>query len=84
MEKVVVTHKFMGLFNMQVCAVDDATDEEILEVCNRENPPGTTGGWGGVIRTMEDSYCDSSKHKKEQLPVQCDGHADRKHYMIVC
>ena len=33
MERVVVSREFMGLFSMQVCAVKDATDEEILEVC---------------------------------------------------
>lgn len=42
MNKVVVTRPFMGICGMQVCAHKDATDEEILAVCNGENPSGTS------------------------------------------
>jgi hypothetical protein len=34
MERVEITKAFMGICTMQVCAEKDATDKEILEVCN--------------------------------------------------
>jgi hypothetical protein len=49
-ERVVVTRAFLGICHMQVCAVADATDEEILTTCNSQNPSGTSGGWSRVIR----------------------------------
>jgi len=45
-----------GVFTIrgtQVCVVADATDEEILEVCNREDPQLCTGGWHTVVRDGE-------------------------------
>ncbi len=50
MDRVVVTIPFSGICYMQVCAVSDATDEEILEVANSKNPSGTTNGWVEVAR----------------------------------
>ena len=41
-KRVIVTKFYNGLCGMQVCAVHDATDEEVLAVCNRENPSGTS------------------------------------------
>jgi len=60
---------------MQVCAEAEATDEEILAVCNRENPSGTSMGWSRVVR--ED--CDSA-----QGPVPCDDRAGRAHILVLC
>jgi len=40
MNRVTVSRCWVGFFGVQVCAVKDATDDEILEVCNRENPAG--------------------------------------------
>jgi hypothetical protein len=57
---------------MQVCATKDVTDEEILEVCNRKNPTGTSWGWTNVIR------------EGDGAPVQCEQVADRHHMLIVC
>ena len=72
MERVIVTNPFNGLCHMQVCAIADATDEEILEVCNRENPSGTSLGWCGVIR------------EGDGAPVQCQDFPDRTHFLVNC
>jgi len=61
---------------MQVCAVKDATHEEILEVANRENPAGTSGGWMEVA---------DENHIPENIrPVKCDDDPDRIHYILIC
>lgn len=81
MERVVVTRPYCGVVAMQVCAVKDATDEEILEVCNRENPAGTENGWGEVIRDC----AEVTMFKNEKsVPVQCQDHEDRQHFMVLC
>ncbi|MCH8135376.1 MAG: hypothetical protein IIB77_05285, partial [Proteobacteria bacterium] len=46
--RVIITKAMVGICHMQVCAIDDATDEEILEKCNAENLAGTKNGWGHV------------------------------------
>ena len=76
MNKVVITKPVMGICHMQVCAEKDSTDEDILEVCNSENPSGTSGGWSFVIRKDEKyPQCD---------PVQCVDDRDRLHFMVGC
>ena len=80
MERVLVTRPICGICHMQVCAVVDATDEEILEVCNGENPAGTTNGWGDVCREghfVEWMGVDLS-------PVPFDDHEGRRHFMVGC
>jgi len=52
-DRVTVTRAVVGIIHMQVCAVPDATEQEILEVANRENPSGTQGGWGYIEREGE-------------------------------
>ena len=74
--RVIVTNPMIGLIHMQVCAVKDATDEEMLEVANKENPAGTSNGWGIVLR--------GSAEHENQRPVQCDSHPDRLHFILVC
>ena len=78
MERVVVNNFFVNIFTMQVCAVKDATDEEILQVCNSQNPAGTRSGWSKVIRTSDDH------DMPEALPVQCAEDPDRLHYLVSC
>lgn len=79
MNRVEITRPIVGLTRMQVCAVADATDEEILEVCNRENPSGTSNGWSKVIR-VEDEYS-----SKDSLPVACLSYPDdRLHFLVSC
>jgi len=76
MKRVEVTNPFMGICYMQVCAASDASDEEILEVANRENPAGTTNGWGKVAHEDEE---DERLH-----PVQCTDDKDRTHFILIC
>lgn len=71
MNRVVVTRAILGLCHMQVCAVKDATDEEVLDVCNRENPAGTRAGWAKVERETRGE-------------VECNDHAERIHLIVSC
>ena len=48
--RVQITRPWAGLCHMQVCVAADATDEEILEICNAVNPSGTSRGWETVDR----------------------------------
>jgi hypothetical protein len=77
MDRVTVTQYMMGLCHMQVCAVPDATDEEILAVCNRENPSGTAGGWSVVRRADDASWGPVG-------PVQCESDPTRMHFLVAC
>lgn len=38
MNKVIIASPMIGICHMSVCCEKDATNEEILEVCNGENP----------------------------------------------
>ena len=78
MERVIVTAPFVGICHMQVCAESDATDEEILAVCNRENPSGTTCGWGHVVRTIGDGDHENMK------PLPCADEKGRTHFLVAC
>jgi hypothetical protein len=70
----------MGLLAMQVCAWKDATDAEILAVCNSQNPAGTTNGWCSVVREVgEDEHITT-----DALPVQCADEPDRQHFVVRC
>lgn len=76
MERVITTKPVQGLCHMQVCAVADATDEEILSHCNRDNPSGTSNGWCSVVR-------DDKEHPQAN-PVVCSEHPDRRHFLVAC
>ena len=80
MNRVIVTNPMIGLVGMQVCAARDATDEEILKVCNTENPSGTSGGWSKVFRKVEEGY----ENMENSLPVQCEDYKNRIHFIIIC
>jgi hypothetical protein len=80
LKRVEITRFWAGLCGMQVCAIPDATDKEILEVCNRENPSGTELGWGKVIRKMEDVVGGN----EGMLPNHCTDFPERIHYLVVC
>lgn len=73
MERVVVSRPFLGVCSMQVCAVHDATDKEILSVSNRDNVCGTKHGWCDVLR--EGSVAE---------PVACADYPGRVHFVVVC
>lgn len=80
MERVEVAKPFHGILAMIVCAVPDATDEEILAVCNRDNPAGTTNGWGDVVREEHDWV----KTNPLNAPCACKDHEGRIHYIVLC
>ncbi len=80
MERVVVSRPVVFIGMMQVCAVDDAWDDEILEVCNQENPSGTTDGWSLVIRRPDGSL----GQEGNKAPVPCEDHPGRTHFLILC
>ena len=75
MKRVVCTRLFCGICHMQVCAAADATDEEILEVCNLENPSGTGNGWSRVLRAADEHG---------EGPVPCLQNPERNHILVVC
>lgn len=74
-KRVIVTRQMHGICAMQVCCVKDATDKEILGVCNTENPSGTTHGWVQVVRNNEGGYAN---------PVVCEADKNRLHILIYC
>lgn len=80
MPRVQVTKSLLGLLSMQVCAVSDATDEEILEVCNRERPSGTMIGWAKVIRDPDGDLGEPP----ESAPVNCEECDGRIHFVVLC
>ena len=81
MDRVVVTRPIVGICLMQVCAEADTTDEEILAVCNCENPSGTTNGWSKVIRVaVEGSMFETDK----ALPATCADDSSRLHFLVLC
>ena len=82
-KRIIVSNPLVGICHMQVCAVMDATDEEILGVCNRENPSGTTGGWSTVIRKAEDTT--EFWGGEKLLPGPCADHPEeRLHILVAC
>ena len=76
MDKIIVTKVFHGIFSMQVCTEKDVSDDEILEVCNTENPSGTTAGWSIVVRN-------DTEHP-DRNPIQCEEHPERLHLLVDC
>lgn len=77
-ERVVITRSIIGIFRMQVCAEKDVTDEEILDVCNSENPAGTSNGWCRVIRAAQDET------EENAVPVACVEDSNRLHFLVEC
>lgn len=76
-ERVVITKAICGIFHMQVCAVQDATDEEILARCNCDNPSGTSHGWSKVFRVDDEFW-------GRTAPVECAQGGGRVHFMVGC
>lgn len=76
-DRVVISRPIVGLAHMQVCAVDDATDDEILAACNRLNRSGTTNGWTTVHRSADEFWGDVA-------PVACHDHVGRMHFIVGC
>ena len=74
MERVEIIKRVVGILHMQVCAAQDATDEEILEKC-AENVAGTRYGWSQVVRTDENT---------NTAPKTCGLYPDRLHFLVSC
>lgn len=68
--RVEVAQSMVGICHMLVCAVATATDREILQVCNTQNPSGTRMGWSEVIRGLK--------------PIVCEKDAARWHFLVSC
>lgn len=77
MNRVVVSRAMVGIYGMQVCACKDASDDEILNVCNTENPAGTSNGWTCVIR-------DAEREGPKCVPAQCADDPERMHFLVTC
>jgi len=79
--RVMMMTDWLSLVAGCVCVVQDATDEEILEYCNKSHHPGTTNGWALVVH-------DADRWKgvlgDECSPVQCADHKGRIHYVVMC
>lgn len=81
-QRVFVVEGYHGFRAQQVCVVPEATDEEILEACNRENPQLVTGGWHTVVRDKE--------HARElgvdecAAPGNCVECPPRLHKIVLC
>lgn len=74
---MVTTNILMSDWLMQVCAVEDASDAEILEVCNRERPlkshRGGRSQWMTVYRTPQNDF---------HNPIVCEEHPGRLHFLV--
>lgn len=77
MKRVVIVRAVLGICHMSVCAVKDASDEEILEVCNSQNPSGTSNGWGTVHKADDETWGKIG-------PVQCADDSERLHIVVGC
>ena len=80
-QRVIITCSFCNIYTMQVCAVKDASDEEILDVCNKGNPAGTANGWAKVIRGRDNTLLSMERNEE---PVTCESYPDRLHFLVLC
>lgn len=76
MERILVSKVFAGLCTMRVCAVSDATNEEILAFCNEKSPSGTSRGWTVVRRESDES--------EAARPIRCEVYPGRTHVLVEC
>ena len=76
MNRVIITKPMIGIYAMQVCAKEEVTDEEILLVCNKENPSGTNSEWSRVFRKID------KDHGRSCLPARCNHYSDRMHFLV--
>lgn len=81
-ERIITTMPFAGLRAMQVCAVADVTDEELLAFGNKDNPQMVTGGWHHVVRSVKD--CKKLGVNENAVPGDCKECPGRKHFILVC
>ncbi len=63
------------ILSMQVCCPKEWTDEQVKEFAEKENPCGTTGGWG--IRREGDELLQGAPER-----AKCEVLADYVHIML--
>ena len=81
-DRVFITLPYAGLRAMQVCALPEATDEEILEKCNRENSQRVTGGWHTVVRSRP--HARECHVDEDAAPGACEDCPGRLHKIVLC
>ena len=81
-QRVCVTLPFAGLRAMQVCVLDGVSDEEILEVCNRENRQLISGGWHTVVR--DKAHAKELGVDESAAPGKCADCQNRWHKIAIC
>lgn len=72
--RVIIVRSIVGIAFMQVCVADGVDDDEILDVCNRENPSGTAQGWTVVHRDKDGKLA----------PITCASDRTRTHVLVSC
>ena len=72
MDRVMISKRNAGNARMEVCAVNDATDEEILAKCT-DNVAGSVHGWTEVLR-----------QQGKTGPVTCEAHPGRLIFPVTC
>ncbi len=75
-ERIIITKAMHGIAGMIVCCVKGVKDKEILDFCNVNNPSGTRGGWGKVIK--------KDKEHPQCEPVACQDVKGRTHFIVTC
>jgi hypothetical protein len=66
----------IGFVHTSVCAVADATPDEIRGAANRASPTGLDHGW----EISEDKEFATG----EPNPCPCNEHEGRQHWLLVC
>ena len=66
-----------GVFDMQVCVPKTATNKEIKDFANDENPAGTRNGW--FIRKQGDELLGGADER-----TQCEDDKEKVHIMLDC
>lgn len=72
MDRIMITRRQLGHLHMQVCIDPDVTNDDILDVCNRQNPRDPTSAWQSVRR-----YCGDTPMTKP-----CPAHPHRLHLLV--
>jgi len=77
MDRIIITKPMHGICMMQVCAIKNIKDKELLDYVNIHNPSGTKNGWTKVIR--------DDKEHPDCNPIKCADHPNKRvHFLIAC
>jgi|CXWL01.1.fsa_nt_gi hypothetical protein len=72
MDRILVTRRQLGPIHMQVCIDPAAADDEILTVCNTQNPRPSGSTWQSVRRNCG----------KIPMTKPCPAHPYRLHFLV--